>query len=81
MSQQRRHSVSDLAVLMRARPTKIVVIRKCLQPRRFADSKTAALRFVVVDKVMTVLCEVARNGRGGTIGHLNAKAVIEVSFA
>ena len=81
MSQQRRYSVSDLAVLMSARPAEIVVVRKCLQPSRFADSEATALRLIVVDEVMSVLCNVARNRCSWTIRHLNAKAVVEVSFA
>src|SRR6266404_2343680 len=80
IGEQRWYRVSDLAVLMSARTAEVVIVRECLQTRRFAHRETATLRFVIVNEIVPVLRNVTCDGRGRTPGHLNPETIVEMTL-
>src|SRR5262245_46047387 len=63
--EQGRHSVSDLAVLLRSWSLEQIVVGECLEPSGLADSEAAALTRVAVDVVMAVFGNMTCDGGGG----------------
>src|SRR5690606_38660843 len=65
--------------LLRAVPEEEVVVRKRLKPGGLANREASALPGIVMDEVVTVLCDVAGNrGRRITLS-LNTETVAELS--
>lgn len=52
--EQRRHCISHLCVLEGSGSLEEVVVRECLEPGGFTNSKTATLGRIGVDIVMTI---------------------------
>src|SRR5260221_6890246 len=58
---QGRNGISDLAVTFRPGPAEKVIVWKCLYPRCLAQRKASTLRRIVVDVVVAVFRDVARD--------------------
>ena len=77
LGEQWWHSIPNLLVLFSARSFEEIVVRKCLESRRFANRQASGLRWIVMNEVMSVFGNMRGDcGRGATPG-LNAKTVIE----
>src|SRR5690606_8989801 len=74
-----RNSVANLDVLRRTISQEDVVVGEGLKPRGLPDSQTPALGRIVVDVIMTVLRDVAHNGRCRPIADLNAETIGEIA--
>jgi hypothetical protein len=71
----RSQYVGYLNVLLGTIAAKEVVVGKSLEPGRFPDRERSALRRIVVNVVVPVLCNVTHNGRAGLISQLYPKSV------
>lgn len=79
VGKQRRHSVSNLVILLCPVPLKEVVVRKGLEPGRLPHRQTAALAWIRMDEVMAVLGDVAGDRRARSLKPLNPEAIDELA--
>lgn len=77
--QKRRHGVSYLDELLGSIALEKVIVWKRLQPRGFAHGKTAALSWVGVNEVMSILGDVTGDGRGRKFPELDPETVGELA--
>ena len=71
--------VADLMELLRSVSEKEIVVREGLQSGGFADSQASALSRIIMNKVVTVLGDMAGYRRGGNARSLYTKTVAELS--
>ena len=63
LCEEGRYRVADLPILGGARAAEQVVVRKGLDARCFPHCQAATLRGIMVNVVVTVFCDMARDGR------------------
>jgi hypothetical protein len=76
-SEIRRDRVPHLSVLIGARALKEIVVRERLDASRFPNRPTPALRRIVMNEVMTIFADVARDRGCRLVLDLNPKPIIE----
>lgn len=54
--------IANLNVLLCPVALEEIIVRKCLKSRSFADGQSAALVRIWMDKIMAILCDMARYG-------------------
>ncbi len=77
--EERGHRVSNLLVLLCARPLKKIVVREGLESCSLADGQASTLRGIVVDEVVAVLGNVGGHRAGRVALELDPEAIIEFS--
>ena len=78
-SQKWWNCVAHLMELLRSVSEKEIVVREGLQSGGFADSQASALSGIIMNKVVTVLGDMAGYRRGGNARSLYTKTVAELS--
>ena len=77
--EKRRYGIANLNKLFSSIALEEVVVRKCLQARSFSDCEGSALRWVWMNKVVSILGDVARNRCGWLSLELHPETVVEVT--
>jgi hypothetical protein len=79
MRQIGRDSITNLMVLLCSATLEKVIVWKRLKPRGLPDSEAPALRWIVMDKIMTILGYVASYSGCWSVCELYSEAVRKIA--